>query len=379
VIPEARRPRVFISYSRDSEQHIDDVLQLAEQLRSHDIEVRMDEDLVAPPEGWMRWVLKEIEAADVILVIATEGYLARINAPPKPHAPGAGVNWELDLIYQNIYNVRETDRIVPVVLDPGMVKYIPLPLQRFQRYDLSSPRDMEHLIERILTRRGSVERTRSSSDPLRPTSLRSARSRFGKSRLSAAVACILALAPPVFVWISGFGVPPELRYELIFPAVVGICTILWMLCLWVTGNDASQFRAPVRSALVLIATALASLMTYIGVFEYCVQRHPTHGTVYFPLWTSGRLSDIVRAAGGRWQALDRYGEYAVQSTIAQMPPFAIAATTTLLLVLLVATCGAAMKAIWIVYLARNAAPRTRVISDTPSALPHAQTTPRHHR
>jgi hypothetical protein len=45
-------PRVFISYSRDTPEHIERVLKFAEQLRKDGINANLDEYAGVPREGW---------------------------------------------------------------------------------------------------------------------------------------------------------------------------------------------------------------------------------------------------------------------------------------------------------------------------------------
>jgi hypothetical protein len=66
----------------------------------------------------------------------------------------------------------------------------------------------------------------------------------------------------------------------------------------------------------------------------CVVRHPTHGTVFFPLWTSGHLKDIVERTGSRYAALDRYGPFPITYSIRNMSSYPlpmIAAVASLLI------------------------------------------------
>jgi hypothetical protein len=51
VEPEETHPRAFISYSQDSPEHKDRVLDLADRLRAHGIDARLDQYEVSPPEG----------------------------------------------------------------------------------------------------------------------------------------------------------------------------------------------------------------------------------------------------------------------------------------------------------------------------------------
>jgi hypothetical protein len=52
---EQRPPRVFISYSHESEEHADRVLALADRLRAEGIEATLDQYEISPDEGWPMW------------------------------------------------------------------------------------------------------------------------------------------------------------------------------------------------------------------------------------------------------------------------------------------------------------------------------------
>src|SRR5689334_12688989 len=68
-------PKVFISYSHDSDEHRARVLALSERLREDGIETRLDQYLNgAPSEGWPRWMLNQLDEASFVLVVCTETY-----------------------------------------------------------------------------------------------------------------------------------------------------------------------------------------------------------------------------------------------------------------------------------------------------------------
>ena len=71
----ADAPRVFISYSHDSDEHADRVLDLADALCAGGIDVRLDRYVhPAPAEGWPRWMAQNIEAARFVLLVCTDTY-----------------------------------------------------------------------------------------------------------------------------------------------------------------------------------------------------------------------------------------------------------------------------------------------------------------
>jgi hypothetical protein len=60
---------VFISYSHESREHMDRVLALSNRLRAHGIDCHLDEYEPSPPEGWPRWMIKQIAKAAFVLVV----------------------------------------------------------------------------------------------------------------------------------------------------------------------------------------------------------------------------------------------------------------------------------------------------------------------
>ena len=95
-------PTVFISYSHDSQEHLDRVLAFANRLRVDGIDAAIDQYEVSPPEGWPVWMERQVRESDFVLVICTETYLKRAERREDP-GKGLGVIWESFLTYQHIY------------------------------------------------------------------------------------------------------------------------------------------------------------------------------------------------------------------------------------------------------------------------------------
>ena len=67
-------PTIFISYSHDNDAHAARVLALADRLIADGLECVLDQYIGDPPEGWPRWMDRQIKAADLVLMICTETY-----------------------------------------------------------------------------------------------------------------------------------------------------------------------------------------------------------------------------------------------------------------------------------------------------------------
>jgi len=142
-------PTVFISYSHDSAEHADRILDFANQLVQDGIDVVLDQYESSPPEGWPRWMDKHIRSADFVLMVCTETYFRRVMGDEKPGA-GLGVKWEGNLIYQHIYNAGTTDtRFISVLFEHGQVEHIPTPLQGATYYHIDTSDGYEECYRRM--------------------------------------------------------------------------------------------------------------------------------------------------------------------------------------------------------------------------------------
>ena len=60
---------VFISYSHDSDDLCDKVLELSNYLRDNGIDSNIDQYEECPPEGWPRWMENQIRTAEFVIVV----------------------------------------------------------------------------------------------------------------------------------------------------------------------------------------------------------------------------------------------------------------------------------------------------------------------
>jgi hypothetical protein len=95
-------PKVLISYSHDSPEHRDRVLVLSKRLREEGVDCTIEQYLQVPPEGWPRWMEKQIRESDFVLMVCTEAYYRRVLGEEDP-GRGRGVRWEGHLVYEAIY------------------------------------------------------------------------------------------------------------------------------------------------------------------------------------------------------------------------------------------------------------------------------------
>ena len=144
-----RSPRVFISYSHDSEAHKDRVLGLADRLRQDGVDAILDRYEVAPPHGWASWMHEQIENAEFVLMICTKIYYRRLM---KREQPGVGLGgvWEGHLILTNFYlDGAKSNKFVPVLIDRSDLQWVPLEFASLSRYALDAPDGYDDLYRRL--------------------------------------------------------------------------------------------------------------------------------------------------------------------------------------------------------------------------------------
>ena len=141
----ADAPRVFLSYSHDSDEHAARVLALADALCDGGIDVILDRYVhPAPAEGWPRWMERNLDDGPV----RPDG-LHRDLPPPRHGRGGArsgpGVRWEGTLIYNRIYHGEPGgSRFIPILLPGAEPAHIPDPVRghnhyRIATFDLTDP------------------------------------------------------------------------------------------------------------------------------------------------------------------------------------------------------------------------------------------------
>lgn len=146
---------VFISYSHDCDEHRKQVLAFSERLRVDGIKTALDQYVNgSPQQGWPRWMLDQLDAADFVLVVCTETYYRRFRGHEEP-GKGKGVDWEGALITQEIYDTRSSIlKFVPVFLSAANEKAIPEPLRSGTHYSLTSEDAYNRLYDFLLGQAG---------------------------------------------------------------------------------------------------------------------------------------------------------------------------------------------------------------------------------
>jgi hypothetical protein len=120
-------PKVFFSYSHDSDEHKDLVRRFATFLRSRiGLEVVLDQWYDNVRIDWSLWATRHLTAADFVIVVASPLYRARADGEAPPDE-GRGAQFETAMIRNKLTKDLEdgTRRVLPVVLPGRSIDEIP--------------------------------------------------------------------------------------------------------------------------------------------------------------------------------------------------------------------------------------------------------------
>src|SRR3954467_6810226 len=106
--------RIFISYSHDSEEHLERVGQLAARLRSDGFDAWIDRYSTPPEEGWPRWMGKQFAEAHFVVMVCSPRYAEGFEGEP---GRGSGVWWEANLIHRELSQRGKNTRFIPVYFE----------------------------------------------------------------------------------------------------------------------------------------------------------------------------------------------------------------------------------------------------------------------
>ena len=120
-------PRVYISYAHSSEAHNEQVRDLLDFLRANGVDTHIDMEVAEDRQNWTRWMVREITAADRILIVASPAYKQYAEAGSETAtATGRGTQIEFRLIREELLrDMSAADRFLPVVLPGDSINDVP--------------------------------------------------------------------------------------------------------------------------------------------------------------------------------------------------------------------------------------------------------------
>ncbi len=141
--------KVFISYAHESESLSNQVLDFSNYLRRQGIDCEIDQYEESPSEGWPKWMARQVQDADFVLVVCSKLFFERANDFSGKN-DGLGVKWETSLILQLLYQMNTNNtKFIPIIFDETNTQHIPLPLQPYTHYHVDDLKFRKQLVDRL--------------------------------------------------------------------------------------------------------------------------------------------------------------------------------------------------------------------------------------
>lgn len=156
----AARPRAFISYAWESDDHKEWVKQLAERLRRDGVDVLLDQWALAPGDQLPKFMERAIRENDHVLIVCTPRYRE------KSDDRSGGVGYEGDVMTGEVVASRNHRKFIPILQKGRWLDAAPSWLKGKVYIDLSdNPYSEDHYRDLLST----LYNARASAPPIGPT------------------------------------------------------------------------------------------------------------------------------------------------------------------------------------------------------------------
>lgn len=136
-------PKVFISYSHDSQEHKLWVLNLATRLRENGVDALLDQWEVGPGSDLPHFMEQAIAGSSRIIMVCTERYVEKANKGT------GGVGYEKMIVTADLVREIGSNRVIPILRQVGP-RVLPTFLGSKVYIDLSLPDQFETGFDELL-------------------------------------------------------------------------------------------------------------------------------------------------------------------------------------------------------------------------------------
>ena len=136
-------PRVFISYSHDSQAHKQWVLELATRLRNSGVDAILDQWELQPGDDLPHFMEANLAKADRVLMICTDRYVEKANSG------SGGVGYEKMIVTADLLKRIDSNKVIPVIRQEG-THNVPTFLRSKLFIDLSTEDQTEFSFDELL-------------------------------------------------------------------------------------------------------------------------------------------------------------------------------------------------------------------------------------
>lgn len=136
-------PRVFVSYSHDSQAHKKWVLDLAVRLRNSGVDAILDQWELQPGDDIPLFMERNLAVADRVIMVCTATYVQKANAGT------GGVGYEKMIVTADLLKSIDSNKVVPVIRQAGQHE-VPTFLKSKLFIDFSSDSDIEFSFDELV-------------------------------------------------------------------------------------------------------------------------------------------------------------------------------------------------------------------------------------
>lgn len=106
-------PKVFVSYSHDSQEHKKWVLELATRLRKVGVDAALDQWDLGPGDDIPHFMERNLAIADRVIMVCTQKYVEKANAGT------GGVGYEKMIVTAELMKRVDSNKVIPIVRQHG--------------------------------------------------------------------------------------------------------------------------------------------------------------------------------------------------------------------------------------------------------------------
>lgn len=136
-------PKVFVSYSHDSQSHKKWVLDLATRLRNTGVDAVIDQWELKPGDDLPNFMEQNLATCDFVLMVCTAKYVEKANAGL------GGVGYEKMIITSDLIKRIDTNKVIPLIRQEG-TRVVPTFLKTKLFIDFSKSDDFEFSFDELI-------------------------------------------------------------------------------------------------------------------------------------------------------------------------------------------------------------------------------------
>jgi hypothetical protein len=138
-------------------------------------------------------------------------------------------------------------------------------------------------------------------------------------KLFSAISGLFALIPGFAVMFKGLATPQDYNY--LFGGLIEAFGSLALLLLWMNRTKIKNIEPKkiIKTSIILAIGGFFSIFIYYSLFSFCVFGNNTKVPIVIPIWTSGKLNEVIVDAGGRQQAVLEHQTGGLEPLVNEQP------------------------------------------------------------